>query len=422
MAPNDLIIFKNVALPGSATSGQTSTVGEPSVANDGTQIFFTGNWYAARSLNNAGAWSYINPFTTFPSTDGGFCCDQTLIYDPTRDLTVWLMQYIKKNNTNSLRVVIKKGAGGGVFDYFYDLKPGSVNPAWAAEWFDYNSAALSNNFVYVTTNSFSGASNTWQRAVVFRIPLDNLAAGGPLSYNFFSTTSNGSLRCTQGARETMYFGSHNSLSQMRVFTWPESSGSVTFNDVGVTAWTQGAYSAPGPDGNNWLSRTDGRVTGAYLARGIIGFLWTANSQGGRPKPYVRVVRIDAVTKAVVSEPDIWNSGFAYAYPDACASDSGDVGLTLFRGGGPAFPTHVVGIWHNVNNAWQLADTRAGTNGPQDTKWGDYLTCRRHSPDGFTFIATGYTLQGGALQSNIEPRYVHFGLSKNAPAVARWINA
>src|SRR5688572_17743490 len=162
--PSNLTLFKNVALPTSATSGQTSTVGEPSVANNGAEIYYSGNWYAARSLDNAASWSYVNPFTTFPSADNGFCCDQTLIYDPTRNITIWLLQYIKKNNTNTLRVVVKKGTGGGIFDFFHDLKPGDVNPAWAVEWFDYNSAALSNNFLYITTNSFTGSTNTWQRA------------------------------------------------------------------------------------------------------------------------------------------------------------------------------------------------------------------------------------------------------------------
>jgi hypothetical protein len=420
MAPNDLMIFKNTALPVAATSGQTSTVGEPSLANDGTQIYYSGNWYAARSLNNAATWTYVNPFTTFPSADGGFCCDQTLIYDPTRDLTIWLLQYLRAANTNTLRIAIKKGVGGGNLTYFYDIKPGGVNPAWSQEWFDYNSAAISNNFVYITTNSFSG--NTWKRAVVFRISLDMLAAGGPLQYTHFMTTAAGSLRCTQGAREIMYFGSHISMASMRVWTWPESAASPASNDIAVASWTEGNYSAPGPDNRNWMSRTDGRVTGAFLSRGLIGFLWTANTQAGRPKPYVRVVRVNAVTKALVDQPDIWNASWAYAYPDAAVSDSGDVGITLFRGGGPIFPTHQVGIWHNANNAWQISDTKAGTSGPQDTKWGDYLTCRRHAPDGFTFIASGYTLQGGAQQSNIEPRYVHFGATKNAPAVARWINA
>ncbi len=243
-----------------------------------------------------------------------------------------------------------------------------------------------------------------------------------MSYNFFSTTSNGSLRCTLGARDVMYFGSHNSVSSFRLFTWRESSSAVSFNDIAVTPWVSGAYSAPGPDGNNWLSRTDPRVTAAWQTCGVAGFMWTANRQSGRPFPFIRAVRIDTITKAKIDEPDIWHNGFAYAYPDACSNDAGGTGVTLFRGGGPAFPTHVVGIWNNTTNSWQLADSRAGTNGPADTKWGDYLTCRRHSPDGFTFIASGYTLQGGADRANIEPRYVHFGAQKYTRAVNRWANA
>ena len=107
-----LTLLRNIALPKSATSGQTSTVGEPSLANNGAQIYYSGNWYAARSLDDGASWAYVNPFTTFPSADGGFCCDQTLIYDPTRDITIWLLQYIRQNNTNTLRVVVKKGTGG----------------------------------------------------------------------------------------------------------------------------------------------------------------------------------------------------------------------------------------------------------------------------------------------------------------------
>jgi hypothetical protein len=422
MAQDNLVIFRNVVVPSSATAGQASTVGEPSLGNDGTQIFYTGNWYAARSLNNAGAWTYINPFTTPPAADNGFCCDQTVIYDPSRDITLWLLQYIKKSNTNTLRVAVKLGTGGGPYDFFYDLRPGNVASQWGAEWFDYNSAALSNDFLYITSNGFDGATGVWRRAVVFRIPLDLLASGGAMSYNFFSTTSNGSLRCTLGARDVMYFGSHNSGSSLRLFTWRENSNAVSFNDIAVTPWLGGAYSAPGPDGNNWLSRTDPRITAAWQTCGVAGFMWTANRQTGRPRPFIRAVRIDTATKVKIDEPDIWNNGFAYAYPDACSNDAGGVGLTLFRGGGSAFPTHVVGIWNNTANAWQLADSRAGTNGPADTKWGDYLTCRRHSPDGFTFIASGYTLQGGSQRENVEPRYVHFGSQKYTRAVNRWINA
>jgi hypothetical protein len=142
----------------------------------------------------------------------------------------------------------------------------------------------------------------------------------------------------------------------------------------------------------------------------------------RPFPYVRVVRLEEGSKAVVDEPDIWNANYAYAYPDACPNDRGHVGITLFRGGGPHHPGHVVGIWDDYSNGWSLSTTRDGANGPADGKWGDYLTCRRHSPDGLTWIATGFTLQGGSSRTDIEPRVIHFGRRRDEGAATRWRNA
>ncbi len=68
----------------------------------------------------------------------------------------------------------------------------------------------------------------------------------------------------------------------------------------------------------------------------------------------------------------------------------------------------MGFRDHAANAWRLRVTRNGTDGPSDNKWGDYLTCRRHSPQLHTWVAAGYTLQGGGARTNIEPRYVHFG--------------
>ncbi|MGE5834239.1 MAG: hypothetical protein ACM4AI_07155, partial [Acidobacteriota bacterium] len=76
MAANDLRLFRNVGLPDAATSQDTSTVGEPSLAASGNQVFLSGNWYASRSVNAGAAWTHVDPFTTFPSAAGGFCCDQ----------------------------------------------------------------------------------------------------------------------------------------------------------------------------------------------------------------------------------------------------------------------------------------------------------------------------------------------------------
>lgn len=418
----ELLIFQNIGLSDAATGGQTSTVGEPSIANSGQQIFVTGNWYATRSVNNGTSWDFISPFNALPPVDDGFCCDQTVLYDYSRDLMFWLLQYVEKNGTNTLRVAVNRsGTLGNNEWYWWDFRPQGVNSQWQGEWFDYNHAALSNNYLYVATNVFRG--DNWTRSVVLRLPLDSLAAGGALNYNYFQSTNNFSLRCAQGARDVMHFGSHNSNSQIRVFSWSENDNRISQRDVNVSSWRAGDYSAQGPDGNDWLSRCDPRITGAWVAKGTIGFMWSANRMSNsRPFPYVRVVRLDENSKNIIDEPDIWNPNYAFAYPDACPNDRGIVGIALFRGGGNRHPGHVVGIWDDSANKWLLNGTRDGTNSPGDSKWGDYLACRRHSPDGLTWIASGFTLQGGTTRNEIEPRVVYFGLRQDEGAFRRWQNA
>jgi hypothetical protein len=402
-----IALLKNIAVTDADTGGQTSTVGEPSVAASGDEIFLSGNWYATKSLDGGSTWTFVNPYTLLPSPGSEFCCDQSVLYDPTRNLFFWLLQYVRNaGGTNVLRLAAKKG--GTLADdswYWWDFSPKGTDPAWAAEWFDYPDLELSDNFLYLTTNSFEGEE--WRRSVVFRFSLDGLAASAELTYRHWSTSENFSLRCVSGAAGVMHFASHNSLSQVRVFSWPETDDSPSFRDVDVSPWSAGAYVAQGPDGVNWLQRCDPRITGAWAADGTIGLAWTANRRGTRPFPYVRVVEIDEPTLQNSVDRDIWSPNYAYGYPAGCPSDAGEVGISLFRGGNTINPDHLVGVWNDATQTWELQVTASGTNGPVDDKWGDYLACRRLAPDGSSWIASGYTLQGGSSRTDIEPRVVVF---------------
>ncbi|MFQ6028984.1 MAG: hypothetical protein ACE5Q6_16000 [Dehalococcoidia bacterium] len=418
-----LVLFRNIGLTDADTGVQTSNVGEPSVANNGREILVTGNWFASRSLDNGATWDHINPFDYFPPASGGFCCDQVVQYDRSRDLTFWLLQYIADNNSNTLRLAVKQGATlGNNAWYWWDFRPNTVNSSWTNQWFDYPGMSLSNDYLYVTTNKFN-INNGFAGAVVFRFPLDDLAAGQNLTYRVWSTTSFGSLRCVQGARDTMYFASHSNRQRIRVWTWPEADNQPQGTNVSVTRWNGGFYQAPQPGGGNWLGRADGRITGAWAANGQLGFMWTANSSNTRPQPHIRVAVVDDTTKQLLAEPDIWSRTQAFAYPDASSNDRGHVGVTFCMSSESIHPSHVVGIRDDfVPNGWDLRMTQAGTDSPTDNKWGDYLNCRRHSPDGLTWIASGYTLQGGTNRRNVEPRVVHFGRGRDSRAVTRWESA
>lgn len=405
-----IVLYRNIGLTDADTGGQTSTVGEPNVANRGGRIFFTGNWYATRSSDSGNNWNLLNPFNALPPVDGGFCCDQTLIYERSHDILVWLLQYVKQGGTNTLRVAINRGATMGDDEWhWWDFRPEDVNADWAGEWFDYNHVATSNNFLYVGTNVFKASNDRFTRSVLLRLPLDTLASGGVLNYSYFTTTDNFSLRCTQGARDVMYFASHNTRSQMRVFSWPENANAISASDVDITQWNfNPPYSAPGPDGNNWLGRCDPRITGGAVAKGVLTFAWTVNGSGNRPLPHVRVVRIDASNMNLLTEPDIWSTNFAFAYPALCPNRRGMTGITLFYGGGAHNPGHVVGVRNEAAGRWELRASRNGTDGPADGKWGDYLGIVPYSDIGNTWFASGYTLRGGATRSDIEPRVVQFG--------------
>jgi hypothetical protein len=414
MASGDFVLFRNTPIVDAATSNTTSQVGEPSVATNGQCVLLTGNWYASFSSDSGTTWSYVDPYHMFPSANSGFCCDQVALYDPSRDLVFWLLQYSADANRNTLRLAISKGLDNFQNNrwYWYDFSPDSVNAAWTQQWFDFPDLALSRNFLYVTSNMFNlGESGGWTRSIVLRLSLDQLAAGTGLNYNYFQTSDNFSLRCTQGAQDTMYFGSHNSTSQLRVFSWPESAGGPVQNDVDVTLWSETGYSGPGPDGRDWLGRADGRITGAYVAQGVIGFLWTsAQIAGARPFPFARHVRINESTKALINQPDVWHPNFAWAYPTAGVNDRAHLGLAAFYGGGTLNPSHAVGLLDDLNATTGLAwlTTVSGSSGPDANKWGDYLACRRHAGDGVTWVATGFSEQGGADQASIEPRFIHFG--------------
>lgn len=397
-------IVQNVALSTAATGGRTSVRCEPTAAANDRQLMMTGNWFASTSTDGGANWTHLDPFTRFPASAGGFCCDQIVLYNPKHRIWIWLLQYVQgANGDNIFRLAVCQDTQFGNW-YYWDFAPKNLNAAWNKVWFDYPDMAFTDENLFVTFNVFLG--NVWQRAVVFRVPLAAMAGRTALNYRWWSTTDNGSIRLCRGAGAVMYMGSHNGVvTQLRVFQWADSASSISWTDVNVRTYTAGTYSAPGPGGNNWLGRADPRITGAWVGAGTIGFMWSANRDAGHPFPYIRVVRINENTKRVIDEPDIWSRTSAWAYPAAAANAQGAVGISAFYGGGASNPTHVIGV--KTATGWDTQVSRAGTHGPADQAWGDYVSGIAHHADGSHWVASGFTLQGGTARQNIEPRYVRF---------------
>jgi|GEM_PF-2490068 len=402
-------IFKNSPLGTGAPSGQKSVVNEPSVGTNGNNIFYSGNWYAARSTDGGLTFSYVNPYADMPE----FCCDQEVIYDPSRDIFIWYRQGVANATTGVNRIRLGISNDNAASWYFYDFYPTIINSSWTNQWWDYPYLSLGTNYLYIATNMFN-SGNSWTRSVIMRFPLDDLRDHVGFSYNYVDWNSNFNFALVQGATDTMYWGTHISTSSLRIFEWGETS-SYTWYDRAVPAWMEtprGWAHCAGPDGYNWCARTDDRITGGWLANGTIGFFWNVKEGAGFTYPYINSATFAQSNKSYTGRPYIYNSSYAFQYGYAYPDKRGNLGIAAFYGGGSLYPSPLVGISDDYSAGWELVSTGRGTNGPNSLKWGDYLRVRPVTPSGKTWAATAYTLQGGSGNSNADPRYIEFGRERD----------
>lgn len=405
-------IFRTAALAGPGKRDTASNVGEPSVAQNGDVILYTGNWYAAVSLDGGTTFKYIDPATAFKAFDppkSSFCCDQVAQYIPSIDTFVWLLQYgPDQDNLQRLAFATTENVAKRKWRLF-DLTTKTLGVRGA--FLDFPDLAVGANVLYVTTNVFIGRQ---AGSAVVRIPLAGIAAGKPMPQSFVDM-SHFSFRVAQNCGSTGFFAAHEDTSHLRVFAWKESESKPTSVSVPVARYIEGdGYRSRTPDGRRWLDRADARITGATLAKGELYFAWGVDhGSNQRPKPFVQIARIDATTMATLANIDVFDPDSAICYGALSTNSRDEVGISYMIGGGPRFPTHVIGILSDRQEHLVVAESARGPLPDPDShagEWGDYLTVRRCHPHGERFIATGYTMDGTGDGSNRDctPRLVVFG--------------
>jgi hypothetical protein len=409
LTPTDTItLVKNVQLNDVATADTASHVCEPSAAINGNVVFYTGNWFAAVSVDGGTTFKFVDPYTTFPDPPGmGFCCDQVVHYVKSIDTFLWLLQYTQDpSGKNIQRIAFATTAKVKTGTWkFFDITPASLGQGTGV-WLDFPDLSISQNMVYMTTNCFKG--NNWKASVVTRIKLTSFTTG-VLAATKASSTVSFSLRVAQHCGTTAYFVSHNSTSSIRVYSWKETANAPTSKDIAVASWSAGPYSSIVPDGHNWLQRADSRHTGATLAANELWFAW-GSAKGGannRPNAFTQIARINITNMTLIENINLWDPNSAIAYAGLSTNVNNEVGVSYTIGGGTKFPTHVVGI---LTGTRRQVTTFVSTRGPSDNKWGDYLTVRRNYPNQKLFCATGYALLSGAGNSDATPSLTIFGRS------------
>jgi hypothetical protein len=133
-APGTFTVFRQRGLRAVIPKSEVSNVAEVSGDMAGRMGFLTGNWFAARTDDGGNNWTYINPYSDMAD----FCCDQRALYDPARDIFLWMRMGIPDGNGENrfrLSVDAKEPFSGGYWSY--DVTPTSINAAWTGEWWDY---------------------------------------------------------------------------------------------------------------------------------------------------------------------------------------------------------------------------------------------------------------------------------------------
>jgi hypothetical protein len=423
-----LVLATNTELTSPAQQQTASNVDEPSAAAKDQVVVFTGNWYAAVSSDGGTTFQYIDPATAFKASDppnSSFCCDQVVHYIPQIDTFVWLLQYGNPDQSDNIqRLAFAKTADviAGRWRLF-DITTDFLGVSGA--FLDFPDLAVGANSLYVTTNIFPGGNRAG--SAVVRIPLAGIDSGQVLARPFVSMDFQ-SFRVAQNCGTTAFFTAHQDTSTLAVFSWDEGQDTPTRSSVGVARWIGGnGYTSRTPDNRRWLDRADPRITGATLAGTELWFAWAVDAGSNRrDRPFVQIARIDATNLTLLENINLFDPESAICYAALSTNADQEVGVSYMLGGGPRYPSHVVGILTGTRRDVIVA---AGDRGPladPDTgkgEWGDFLTVRRLYSNEKLFAATGYTMKGPGDGSNRDatPRFVVFGRAQNLggapPAVA-----
>jgi hypothetical protein len=417
---------------------------EPSVAirKDGQDLLVTGNFFAGVSTLGGARFTFLDPTLTFQQPPGRlFHCDQAVIYDKARDLMLWYMQHHEdgQGHGNLIRLAVAAGDKIRIPRQYalYDVTPDRINKDWTNVLLDFPDIVLTKNYAYVTTNVFNqnipevaDTSSPFKGAVTLRIALDDLKALKPLAFDVFTTVppvkppvgdqkqgfeaplefGHGGLRGTRSAidQTALYIGTHADPDEagvrdrILVYKWDESRTEVEApREVRVGSFRGGpgtCTSAVGPEGFDWLSRADERMTAAWNTGKVIGFAWTSapGTESNTPftKPHVRVVVIDTETMSALAQPDLYSDQVAFAYAAMAPTQAGELGLSVAYGDGDIYPSVGVGFLAAAAKPeeyrWQLARVGTGDIGPTtDAAWGDYFWVCEDPTQAGAWVGVGF---------------------------------
>ena len=179
----------------------TSTVGEPSWANDGPVILYTGNWHAHLSEDEGITWQYLPPVDSCRPAGGGRRLRGDQVAWATEHegqrLIFWVIFYYNDGTDNTIRLQVYHG-GDELVDQVghctYDFKPTDFYSQGATAWIHQPRIASTDRYLYMAGSLFDLPGDTFVESKIWRIELDDLAqtdCDDPIGYKHWINQSNG---------------------------------------------------------------------------------------------------------------------------------------------------------------------------------------------------------------------------------------
>lgn len=406
--------------------GTTSNVGSPPDMNagrGGNVALLSYNSRVQLTTDGAVNWTERDPTTIFPSgaatdangnnLDRGFCCDQIIQYVPKIDRFVWLMQFCGTgpgsclNGINKLRIAAASPqdiVNSNLTSWTYwDLTSATFNLGNTT--MDYPDLSVGDNFLYLSSDAVASG------LFVVRIPLSEIQNSQTINMGY-TDPANGLVprggHISHNTGNEVFWAGHNNSSQMRVFSMREGDNQYFWRNININSWNQGAITSTAPDGTDWLSFgfPGNAVLGITRRSGNeVWFAWSAKPGNGFQNTHVQVVEININNYSVISQWQIWNNDYAFAYPSLCTNENNEVGISLAWGGKQNYGNHAVGILGDFV-VWypELSDAA-------NARWGDYVSVRRNSPNGRLYDASGYAVLKNTPPTpgqRSDPYYIQFG--------------
>jgi hypothetical protein len=335
-APDTFTITVDTVPP---TATGASSIMEPTEAQSGAIVFYTGNWFAAASGDGGTTWLPIDPYAQYTGADG-FCCDQDVVHDAGRDQWDWVQ--LGRTATQQLNV----STDGTTTWCSYLQDPSNIGIANGS--FDQPRLTYTDNYLYIIDNIYHVTTGAFITQSVQRWPLDALQTCSVFNFNYWTGLS-GWAGAATGATTTAYIGDHRGFNnQFRIWYIPETApnGAVNtamfFADRAIAVFNfenRNGRCTAAPGGVNWVARSDSRVLTGAIIRGEergesrsfhtqqVVFMWNAREGGGFAQPYVEAAGFRLSDLAYSTRPLWWNSGACVHYPSLSSARTDTLGLT-----------------------------------------------------------------------------------------------